>query len=138
MIWLNPERVTLGPFELRNVLSVAVDRDAHRTAEEWTDLGPHLGFADVPEQRVSVMISRRILETETVGPKPGESHALVFRTSAGASAAGVRLVSMTVVVTSVDHLISSSGRATQRIRAAALSTDGAADPVSETAVEGEV
>jgi hypothetical protein len=138
MIWLNPEKVTFGPFELRNVMSVAVDRVSHRTAEEWTDLGPHLGFADVPEQRVSVMIFRRILETETTGPRPGESHALAFRTSAGASAAAARLVSMSVVVTSVEHFVSSSGRATQRIRGAAVSNDGLADPMVETAVEGEV
>lgn len=138
MIWLNPDKVTLGSFELRNVSLVAVDRAARRTAEEWTDVGPHLGFADVPEQRVSVSISRQILETETTGPRPGEAHALTFRTSAGSSAAAVRSVSMTVVVRSVEYVIGKSGRATQMIRGVAVSSDGVVDPVVETAVEGEV
>lgn len=56
MIWLNPDRVALGSFELRHVTSIAVDREARRRTEEWTDLGPHLAFADVPEQRVNVMV----------------------------------------------------------------------------------
>lgn len=138
MIWLNPERVTLGPFELRNVSVVALDRVAHRTAEEWTDLGPHIGFVDVPEQRVVVSIARQVLETETTGPKPGESHALSFRTAAGSSAAAVRTVNMTVVVTSVEHTMTKGGRATQGIHAVALSSDGIVDPVVEAAAEGEV
>lgn len=138
MIWLNPDKVVLGGFELRNVLAVAVDRTARRSAEEWTDFGPHVGFADVPEQRVSISITRRVLETETTGPKPGEQHALSFRTSASASGASVRQVSAMVVVRAVEHAVASSGRATQRIQATAVSSDGAADPISETAVEGEV
>lgn len=138
MIWLNPVKVTLGPYELRNVTLIAVDRTARRTAEEWTDLGPHAGFADVPEQRVSISIARQILETETTGPKPGESHTLTFRTSPGASAASVRAVSIAVVVISVEHAITKAGRATQGIRATAISSDGAIDPVVETAVEGEI
>lgn len=138
MIWLNPEKVTLGSFELKDVTLVAVDRTARRTAEEWTDIGPHVGFADVPEQRVSVSIARRILETETTGPRPGESHLLTFRTAAGASAAAVRQVSMTVVITSVEHAITAGGRASQGIKGIAVSSDGQADPITETAVEGEV
>ncbi|MBL8745923.1 MAG: hypothetical protein JNK58_06150 [Phycisphaerae bacterium] len=138
MIWLNPVKVMLGSFELRNVSLVAVDRGARRLVEEWTDLGPHVGFVDVPEQRVVVSISRHVVETETVAPKPGESHTLTFRSSAGLSAAGVRLVSIAVVVTSVEHAMTKGGRATQSIRAVAVSSDGAADPVVETLVEGEV
>lgn len=138
MIWLNPEKVSLGSLELRNVTLIAVDRGARRTAEEWTDLGPHVGFADVPEQRIGVLISRRILESETTGPKPGESYTLTFRTSAGASAAAVRSVGIPVVIRSVEHSVSASGSASQKIRAVAVSSDGAADPVTESAVEGEV
>lgn len=138
MIWLNPENVTLGTFALRDVTHIAIDRAARRTAEEWTDLGPHAGFVDVPEQRVTVFISRQILETETSAPKPGETHALTFRTGPRASASANRLVTLTAVVTSVEHSISKSGRATQSIRATAISSDGAVDPVTETAVEGEL
>lgn len=138
MIWLNPEKVSLGSLELRNVTLVGVDREARRIAEEWTDLGPHMGFADVPEQRIGVLIARRILESETTGPKPGESHTLTFRTAAGASAAAVRSVSIPVVIRSVEHSVSASGSASQKIRAVAVSSDGAADPVTESAVEGEV
>lgn len=138
MIYLNPASVKLGTFDLTNVFSIALDREARRLIEEWTDLGPFENFADVPEQRVSVWIARRILATETSGPKPGESHALSFRAADGADASSVRSVSMTVVVTAVEHTLSSSGRATQRIRGVAVSTTGSGDPVTETLTEGEV
>lgn len=137
MIWLNPDRVMLGAIELRDVFMIAVDRAARRLAEEWTDLGPHAGFADVPEQRVMVSLARRILESEAASPKPGEAHTLTFRAGASASAAGVWAYSIPVVVVSVEHSMAASGGAMQRLRAVAVSPDGLADPVTESAAEGE-
>ncbi|MDX2116301.1 MAG: hypothetical protein SFZ24_11880 [Planctomycetota bacterium] len=143
MIWLNPAKVTLGALALEGVTHIAIDREAERLSEEWTDLGPFAAFADVPEQRVRVLIVRRVAQSETAAPRPGDALALSFRTSATASAAGVRSVSVAqLVVTGVEHAVSagSSGAAsaTQRIRGVALSTTGSADPVTETIVEGEV
>lgn len=137
MIFLNPLSVKLGAFTLTNVTHIAIDRAARRTAEEWTDLGAFASFADVPEQRAAITIARRITETETTAPKPGDSLTLSFRAAPSASAAQNRAVSATIVITAVEHAISSRGIATQQLRAVAVSATGAADPITETAVEGE-
>lgn len=138
MIWLNPDSVTLGPHTLDSVTMLALDRGARRQALEWTDLGQHPAFVDVPEQRVDVLIVRRVLQSEASGPRPGELLALVLRASANASAAQVWKVSASVVVLSVTHQLSASGRATQTIRALAVSPTGEEDPITQSLVEGEV
>lgn len=133
MLWLNPERVTIGAVELRGVIAVAVDREAARLTEEFSDLGPHVAFADVPEQRVMIRLTRELVESEGTLLRPGDQGALSFRASANASDVAGRTVSATVVVTGVGHTLGARSTARQVIVCVAISSDGAADPVSETA-----
>lgn len=138
MVFLNPDTVTLGALALTNVQFVAVDREARRTALEYTDLGPYAAFADVPEQRITVRIVRRITDSEALPIKPGDRATLSLRAAPNLSAAGVRAMSATVVVSAVEFTLSSRGGATQRISAIAISSTGGADPISNTVSSGEV
>ena len=137
MLLLNPNRVTLGTAELTNVSAITIDRTARRAALEWTDLGPHIGFADVPEQRVAITVIRNLFASELSPAKPGDELLLTARAAASASAAGVIVVSATVVVQSISHAITQGAKATQIIRAVAVSSTGAADPITETLTQGE-
>lgn len=137
MLFLNPDKVILGTLELSSVVYLAVDRVAHRSAIEWTDLGPHPAFADVVEQRAALTIIRRVTASEAAAPRPGESHALTVRVAAGASAASILQITAGIVITAVEHSYSASGKATQTIRAVCISATGAADPIVETITQGE-
>ena len=137
MVFLNPDTVTLGALALTNVQFVAFDREARRTALEYTDLGPYAAFADVPEQRIVVRIVRRITESEALPIKPGDRATLSLRSGPNLSGAAVRATSATVVVTAVEFALSNRSGATQRISAVALSTNGAADPITTTPDAGE-
>lgn len=138
MIWLTPTSITLGTLTLTDVVAVAIDREAKRRIEEHADTGPHLVFADVPEQRVWVRITRRLARSEALPLSPGDSVSLSFRTAPGASASGGRRVTATVVITDIDHSLSASGVATQRISALAVAPDPGTDPVTETEAHTEV
>ncbi len=148
MIWLNPETVTLGTAPLTNVVSVSIDRQAHRTVAQYTDFGRYAAFIDVPEQKVTVRILRRITESEATTIRPGDKLTMSVRASAGQSAAAIRKTVATLVILSVETSLNAkgggggggngSGGATQRITAEAISIDGAADPVTVTSVTGEV
>lgn len=135
MLALSPQSVTLFGAPLRDVDYLAVDRRSSKQTEERTDLGPHLVFADAPEQRVSVSISRTLTRDEASALRPGQQGELRFTVSPSDSDARRRTFSATVVVLSIDHdLFTRSGvpGARQRIHALALSTDGAADPIAES------
>lgn len=132
MLFLNPQRVTIGSLVLDNVQSIAVDREARRLVEEWTDLGRYAAFADVPEQRTRIRLLRALTRSEATPLRPGDQALLRFRVASGASAAGVRELAATVVVTAVDHTLSARQGAVQRIEALAISPDGGADPITET------
>lgn len=138
MVFLNPDIVTLGALTLTNVQFVAIDREARRTALEYSDLGPHAAFVDVPEQRITVRIVRRITESEALPIKPGDRLALALRAAPNLSGAGVRASAATVVITAVESTLSNRGGATQRISAIAISADGAADPITISSATGEI
>lgn len=135
MIWLDPTRVTLAGAALEGVSSVSVDRKATRFVEEHSDFGPHIVFADAPERRVTVRVVRRVGADGAGTFRPGDSGELAFEVGASASAAGGRRVSMQVVVQSIANRVDPKAGATQMIECVALSSDGAADPVSDEAVE---
>lgn len=130
--------VVLGTHTLTSVTHLAIDRVARRAAVEWTDMGPHAAFADVPEQRVGVVIVRHVLASETTGPRPGDALTLTARAATNNSAAATLTINATLVITAVEHHIAASGRATQTIRATAVSTSGAADPITESINQGEL
>lgn len=136
MIWLNPQSVTLGSVALTDVNHVAVDRAASRLVIDHTDLGPHAGFVDVPEQRASVKLSREVRASEASPAKPGDQLTLSFRSSPSASGGAGRVVSASVVVTAVEHSFSPRGGLRQEISAIAVSSDGAADPITEIETSG--
>jgi hypothetical protein len=134
MLWLNPTAVDLFGAALGGVSSVAVDRAATRSAEERGDLGPHVVFADAPEQRVTVRVRRRVDEASAgalSGVAVGAMGELSFRVSASRSDRGGRVVRATVVVRGVDHALSERDGFVQTITMTAVSSDGAADPIVE-------
>lgn len=142
MLWLSPERVmwTAGGVEhaLTGVASAAVDRRATRLAVERADLGPHVVFADAPEQRVTITIERSLdgspEEEWTLAQAlhPGAMGDLAVRSAPGAGDAGGRIARVMAVVLSVVHTLSGRRGAVQAIRLLAVSPDGVADPVQET------
>lgn len=131
MLLLKPRSVSLLGVTLTDVDALAVDRRTSKQAEERTDLGPHIVFADAPEQRVSVSITRSLTRDEPSPFRPGQQGALGFTAAPSDSAASNRAFSATVVILSVDHDFTRTG-ARQRIYALALSSDGANDPILET------
>ncbi|RMD63572.1 MAG: hypothetical protein D6824_05145, partial [Planctomycetota bacterium] len=62
MLLLSPHRTTLLGKTLGGVQLVALDRRAPRLVREWSDLGPHLVFADAAEQLVQLRIVRRPID----------------------------------------------------------------------------
>lgn len=131
MIWLSPRNVTLGGVTLEHVSAVSVSRKADKVIVEVGSGGPHVQFADVPEQRVEIEITRTVVDQQDNGIRPGDALALSFRTAPSGAGLPVREVTADVVVTQVESKLSSRGGATQTIACVAMSSDGEADPVSE-------
>lgn len=131
MISLFPTSVTLGATELRCVESVAVNRTADKLIVDHSDLGPHVAFVDVPERRITIVVRRRVHEDEPTPAKPGDSVTLAFQTGETASPAKTRKVSASVIVTGLVHEHTRRGLV-QTITMIAWSTDGAADPITES------
>lgn len=139
MLLLNPETVKFGSATWQDVFAVLVDRAAERSTLEWSDTGPYAVFADVPEQRITVRVSRRILRDVAFTPRPGESAELVVYASPTAGDASRRRVRTTCVVTHVAHELSSQRGAVQTVTLVAISADGASDPIAiEDASDGVV
>ncbi len=139
MLVLNPQQMTFGAATWNQVMAVAVDRAAHREAVEWSDLGPHIAFADVPEQRITVKVTREVSSDDVDSPRPGETNTLTFYTSPTASD-GLRMkITMQAVVMRVEHEISQRKGAVRTITLTAISPDGETDPVVVMqAQDGEV
>jgi hypothetical protein len=132
MITFNPQSVSFLGSPLTDVDAIAVDRRSSKQTEERTDLGPHIVFADVPEQRVTVFITRSLTRDEPTSFTPGAQGQLRFTTAPSGSDAQRRTYTATAVVLSIDYDLSRKAGARQRIALLALSTDGAADPINET------
>lgn len=141
-ITLNPQVVRFDDLVFEDATSVEVDRTAARLAEDWSDLGPHAGFVDVPELRTVVRITRRLGPDgpgSVPGPLPGRLGELTFYTSPTWSDAGQKRVRIRCVVTQVVHrLRPPTGRSTARtdpapeqiITLIGESSDGAQDPIT--------
>ena len=140
-ITLNPQVVRFEDLVFEDVTAVEVDRTAARVAEDWTDLGPHAGFVDVPEVRTVVRITRRLAPEgpgAVPGPLPGRLGELTFYTSPTWSSAGQKRIRIRAVVTQVIHRLrpptGSPARAQptpeQIITLIGESTNGALDPVT--------
>jgi len=134
---ITPDIVKFGTLTLDGVLWLAVERSAERLAIEWTDSGPHAVFADAPEQRVMLRLTRRIVGQAPASVAPGQREMLTADFAPGGSGGKRRRLTVTAVVTSVEYQFagadasSGSSRSTrQEISFVALSTDGAAEPVA--------
>jgi len=137
MLALNPDRVRFAGVLWDGVTRAAIDRVAVRQVVEWSDAGPHAVLADVPEQRVLITVERQLARDGMDWPRPGEAGELTFYAAPAGSEAGRVRVRATCVVLSVMHELSGRRGAVRRVEMIAISADGAADPVSVTAVEAE-
>lgn len=136
MIYLSPRRVTLGSLELSNVSRVTIDRTPDVLAVEHSDVGPHVEFVDVPEQRVTLRIVRRVVEDEAGTIKPGQQHAMTLRSATSTASPSARQVAASVVVTAIEHDYTAKNGLQQTITAIALAGAGGADPITESIVPG--
>ena len=132
MLLLTPRLVRFGSAIWDTVASVAIDRLAHRTIEEWSDLGPYATLADVPEQQVRIKVEQEIGRDDLGPPRPGDQATLTVFTAPTAADAGRRQVSALCVVLSVEHSLSLKRGALRTITLAAVSSDGGSDPITIT------
>lgn len=128
MVILNPRQVKFGSATWPDIAGVAIDRSAHKTIEDWSDLGPYAVLADVPEQKVRVTVVQEVVRDDVNVPRPGEMGELSFYISPTASDAGRKRVTMEAVVLDVKHELSLRKGAVRTVTLAAVSTDGT-DPV---------
>ena len=136
---LNPDILRFEELVFDHVLSIEVDRAASRTAEDWSDLGPHAALIDTPELRTTIRLTRR-LGSDSLGsaPAPGRLGTLTFYTSPHHSDANRKRIRIRCVITAVEHKLLTAGAkevvtaltAEQTITALAVSTDGATDPIT--------
>lgn len=106
MLVRSPNAVRFGNVYLANVETIVVERSAHKTIEEWTDGGPHAVFVDVPEQRVSVKLVRRLDTGESpdrVEFIPGKDGLLGFFLAGHGGDASPIEVNITCVLTGVRY-----------------------------------
>jgi len=106
MLILNPGTVKFGTSAWENVGVLAVNRAAAEKVIDWTAGGPHVAFADVPRQRVEIVVRHAIARGDLDGPRPGERAMLVWYTAPAASDAGRRKASADCVVLEVKHDVS--------------------------------
>jgi hypothetical protein len=134
MLLLNPRRVRFAGTAFEDVAAIVVDRSAAGEVVEWSDLGPHVVLADVPEQRVEIRVVQNLSgarDGESVdAPRPGETGELVFHTSPTAGAGGRKRIAVQAVVLRVEHELSLRRGAVRTVRFVAISSDGQADPLS--------
>ena len=132
MLILNPREVKFASTAWPDIAAIAIDRAAHRTIEDWSDLGPYATLADVPEQKVRITITQELARDDIHVPRPGESGTLSFCTSPTASDAGRRRFTCTAVILDVRHELSLRKGAVRTITLAAISPDGSTDPITAT------
>jgi len=137
MLILNPDIVKFDGERLEGVLAVALDRRPAKEVVEHDDLGPHATFADVPEQRVELNVRQELRRGDLSLMAPGNEGLLELWTAPGASEAGRRKLSATVVCLRIEHDLSKKAPA-RTIRFIAISASSATDPITITDAEAEV
>ncbi|MEI7658711.1 MAG: hypothetical protein WCK33_11670 [Phycisphaerae bacterium] len=135
MVIIKPSGVTFGTQAWSDVTSVVIDREAEKAVVEWTDAGPHVAFADVPAQRVTVRVERVVASpAEVEGPRPGDLQTLGVQWSRGVSSAAELAMTARCVVLRVTHEATGKG-VSRRVELVAVSTDGVRDPVTITRLD---
>ncbi len=133
MLFLNPQQVALNDLTLENVEAIAISRKADRLAIDYSDGGAYPVFADVPEQRITLTISRDLLHNDddiADAAIPGAQFDLTFTTAPNASDANACIYDIPIIITAIEHALARSGRARQTITCLAISEDGETDPIT--------
>ncbi len=138
MLILHPREVSFLNTPWKNVTSVVVDRAATRIVTDVSDAGPHVLFADCPEQRVTIRVTMDIAEDSILAPALGVQGTLAFATAPTGVNASRSSVTATAVITAVSHEVSLRKGAVRTVEFVAVSADGAADPITITDVSGIV
>lgn len=132
---LHPTTVTFGTLTLNSIVAATIDRLAARDAVEFGDAGPHVAFADIPEQRTTITLTRRLEAPDLTALRPGDQAELTLTAGVGATDAARTRLTATCVVHSVRHQVSVNSprpTATQTITLLAVSPTGATDPIALT------
>ena len=142
MLIINPSRVMFAGKAWEGVAAAAIDHAAAAGDSGlvlgWGDTGPYPVFGDVAERKVTIKIEQVLMKTDVSAPRPGDLGELVLYASMDSSEAGrVRIRAATCVVVRVAHELAGSKGPRRVVELAALSADGAADPVEVTAAEAE-
>ena len=136
MLLLNPRSVVFAGAVWEDVSAIVIDRAAARVIKEWSDLGPHVVLADVPEQVVTVRVVQQVARDDVGAPLPGDSGGLVFHTAPAGGDTPRKKVSAQCVIADVTHELSLKNGAVRTVKLVAVSTDGSADPVTVEDAEG--
>lgn len=135
MLIITPAAVRFDTLTLDDVSLIAIERAAERAVIEWSDFGPHPVFADVPEVRTSVKLSRRVHRGDLAAIAPGQMGELSFVVSPAGTAAAAKKHAAQCVVMSVKYdLAQPAGSAAkgpsavQVIECVAVSASGSAEP----------
>jgi hypothetical protein len=132
MLILNPRSVTFGPSRWDNILSISVDRTPQRIIEDWSDAGPYVVFADIPEQKLRITVTQELSATDLAAPTPGDRATLSLLTSPAATDQRRQRLTTSAVVLQTKHDLSQKNAPTRTILLAPISPDGETDPITIT------
>lgn len=130
MLILNPDEVTFAGEPWPEVVAVVVERAAEKSILEWSDLGPHAVYADVPEERMTIRITRLLSTSVFELPGPGALGEVVFFASMGTSDARRRRVRAVCVIERIAYQFVQKSGATQIVTLVAVSGAGNVSPVT--------
>ncbi len=131
MLTLTPAHVTFAGQVWPDVAAISVDRRATREVVEWSDAGPHVAFADCPEQRIDITVTMHLTgRAHFDAPRPGQGGDLAFFPAPGGSDGGRIRISTQAVVLGIAHDLAGKKGALRTIRLIAVSPNGALDPIS--------
>ncbi len=130
MLILNPDKVTFAGEPWTEVVVVSIERASEKSVLEWSDNGPHAVYADVPEERMTIRITRLVSASEIDTPGPGALGELEFFTSIGTSDARRQRVRALGVIERVTYQCVQKSGTTQTITLLAISTSGDECPLT--------
>jgi len=130
MLLLSPS-AAFGALVLQDLVAATVSRVPVRIVAEHTDVGPHVGFADVAEFQTTIRLVGRVLKDDVNVPTPGQSATLTMITTASGSDRPRRKISATCTLLSVKYDFMESKGCARTLEFLATS-DGSDDPLSIT------
>ena len=104
MLVLHPPVVRFNTFVWEDASSVAIDRQAARVAESYSDAGPHTAFVDVPERRTVARVTRRLDGADLDAPALGEAGELVFYAGGDRDGSARTRLTLLCVLTGVETI----------------------------------